>query len=352
MQKVMIKWPSISQFRNVIKNVHERAKHKSMPVPTLNFIGTVKLHGTNAGVLTNGDEIWYQSKENILSLEKDNAGFANAMTEKENQGVIADLFDKVRKECAELNIDTNDKIIAIYGEWCGGSIQKSVALNQLSKMFVVFGVRIISGIEEREDGNTLYKEIYLPRANMKKIHNDNEGIFNILNFPTFTLAINFNNAQAVQNTLIDLTLAVEQECPVAKQFGVSGIGEGIVWAPEDDSMVNANTMFKTKGEKHSPTKVKTLVEVDVEKLNSMNEFLDATVTEDRLNQGIDKLKEQSISVDEKATGAFIQWIIKDIIKEEKDRMEVSGVTDKELGKFASSRARQFFLTYINAHAVD
>lgn len=352
MQKIMIKWPSIEQFRNVIKNVRKRAKYKNVPVPTLTFLGTVKLHGTNAGILTNGTDVWYQSRENIITPEKDNAGFAGSMTIKEQQGVVSDLFDKVRKECAELNIDTTDKIIAIYGEWCGGSIQKSVALNQLSKMFVVFGVRIISAIEEQDDGHTLYTETYLPRANMKKIHNENEGIFNILNFPTFSIVIDFNNAQAIQNTLIELTLAVENECPVAKQFGVLGVGEGIVWAPEDDSMVNANTMFKTKGEKHSPTKVKMLVEVDVEKLNSMNEFLNATVTEDRLNQGIDKLKEQSIPVDEKATGAFIQWVIKDIIKEEKDRMEVSGVSDKELGKHASSRARQFFMTYINEHVND
>lgn len=53
----MIKWPSIEQFRNVVKNVQHRAAYlgldaegnpmfdKTRKNPTLTFRGTVKLHG-------------------------------------------------------------------------------------------------------------------------------------------------------------------------------------------------------------------------------------------------------------------------------------------------------------------
>ena len=41
---------------------------------------------------------------------------------------------------------------------------------------------------------------------------------------------------------------------------------------------------KVKGEKHSSSKVKKLASVDVEKLNSIKDFVDYAVTESRLEQ--------------------------------------------------------------------
>ena len=58
-----IKFPSIEQYRNIVKRVQHSARYvgyneeKNEPIinpfaemPTLTFTGTVKLHGTNAGV--------------------------------------------------------------------------------------------------------------------------------------------------------------------------------------------------------------------------------------------------------------------------------------------------------------
>jgi hypothetical protein len=67
--------------------------------------------------------------------------------------------------------------------------------------------------------------------------------------------------QLVQNTLSELTMAVEEECPVAKAFGFSGVG--IVWSVNVNGTIHR---FKVKGELHSSSKVKTLASVDVEKL--------------------------------------------------------------------------------------
>ena len=64
----MIKFPSIEQFRNVIRHVKSKAQFvgkdengdpvydQSIPLPTLQFCGTVKLHGTNAGIVYDMDD--------------------------------------------------------------------------------------------------------------------------------------------------------------------------------------------------------------------------------------------------------------------------------------------------------
>ena len=56
-------WPSIDQFRQTVKNVVSQAIYvgagadadgkiivdRNLPAPTMKFIGTTKIHGTNGG---------------------------------------------------------------------------------------------------------------------------------------------------------------------------------------------------------------------------------------------------------------------------------------------------------------
>src|SRR5690606_12047119 len=113
--------------------------------------------------------------------------------------------------------------------------------------------------------------------------------------------------ELAQNYLISLTEQGEEECPVAKSFGISGIGEGIVWSCEYQDSVYR---FKVKGEKHSATKVKKLAEVDVEKIQSIDSFVEYACTENRLNQAIEQVfTSTSTEPDKKNTGDFIKWIM-------------------------------------------
>lgn len=89
----MKKYPSIEQFRNVIREVKSKHDFKGLdelgdpiyfhdtPYPTLDFVGTVKLHGRNDSIVkySNGD-IKYQSRENEVTPSLDNAGFATYMS--------------------------------------------------------------------------------------------------------------------------------------------------------------------------------------------------------------------------------------------------------------------------------
>lgn len=75
-----VKFPSIEQYRNVISTIDHHTTFtgqldaenkpvydKTRPLPTMLFRGTVKLHGTNAGVGWNQQYgIWAQSRNQVL----------------------------------------------------------------------------------------------------------------------------------------------------------------------------------------------------------------------------------------------------------------------------------------------
>lgn len=321
----MKKFPSIEQFRSVVRTVKTQHDYQGKdengdPIyqhlsnyPTLKFQGTVKLHGTNAGIVRYKDgRTEYQSRERVLSLEQDNANFMMAMMGK-NLDVLFDQF-------------LFNDYVAVYGEWCGGNIQKGVAINGLPKMFIIFGIKV-------DD-----EWIDLP----KDLFDNQNGIYNILQFPTYEVDIDFNNPELIQNKLIEDTLAVEDECPVGKFFGVSGIGEGIVFK----CVTNPNLIFKSKGEKHSVSKVKTLNSVDVESLAGIQEFVDSVVTDNRLEQGINYLKEMNIEVHPKNTGEFLRWVVTDVLKEETDTIVANQFDMKRVKSAVVNKARVYFLNLL------
>src|ERR1035437_1113634 len=318
--KKLFKFPSIEQFRNAVKAVRDRCEYHGLPLPTFTFEGTVKLHGTNAGVvkdLSTG-EIWAESREQIISLESDNAGFARFVDD--NNIPFRTLFDATQVICGSgdnLSVPTH---LGIFGEWCGKGIMKGVAITQLEKRYVIFGIRVITdNIGFATDGEEPVMR-WLSSDQMKQVvaSIDHERIFCINNFKTWKMDIDFAKPELSQNELVRSTAEVEAECPVGKAFGVSGVGEGVVWkiaaptgVPQTDELI-----FKVKGAKHSDTKVKTTVEVDVEKVANARAYADAVITDHRLEKMVEKLKEAGIDLDIKNTGAFLKLVGQDVIKEE------------------------------------
>ncbi len=328
--KAHIPFPSIEQFRHVVKEVQNKSRwvgkdengepifDRTKPLPILNFLGTVKLHGTNASVVVSGEEVYFQSRNNVITPEKDNAGFAN-WASLFPIGVWKSLYTK------------SDNFV-IYGEWCGQGIQKGVAISELPKMFVVFKIRVGDEwlIPEKFDGAF-----------------QSSGIYSITDFQTFNHEVDFNAPKQSQNYFREVTEQVELECPVGKAFGVSGVGEGVVWTCVTEGYESSKFMFKVKGEKHSASKVKTLAAVDIEKVNSIKEFAEKVVTENRCLQGIDYLKEQGFEVSEKSTGHFLKWLNGDVIKEESDTIEASGLEQKDIGQTVSKHGKLWFFEYLN-----
>jgi len=178
--------------------------------------------------------------------------------------------------------------------------------------------------------------------NLKEL-NDNR-IFFINQFGEWKIDIDFNEPEQSQNKLIDYTISVEEECPVAKHFGVEkGTGEGIVWTCNYNGIVYR---MKVKGELHSTSKVKILAPVDIERVNSINELVCNVVTENRLLQGLDHLRENNIELSIENTGSFIKWVNGDIVKEEIDLIIGSNFEIKEVMAPASKKAKAWFFDKI------
>jgi hypothetical protein len=345
----MLPFPSINQFQNVITQVKRKASfmgiddageaifNAAAKFPTLSFVGTVKLHGTNAAVVFSPEGITYQSRERVLSAEQDNAGFYTHMSQQGD--ALRDLYATlVWGSSLGMQQTPANTTIAVYGEWCGGNNQKSVAIAGLPKMFVVFAVMI----------NGEWVNEALPEftaASLKAA-----SIYSIYQFPKWFMSIDFEKPEAKQNFLGELTQAVEDECPVGKHFGNSGVGEGIVWRCVEDP--SPDLWFKVKGEKHSASKVKTLAAVDTDALASIQAFVTQTVTEARLQQGLQNLvREQRKPFDMTSIGDFIRWIHSDVIKEETDTLEASGIDPKKLGGPIAQVAKRWYVTRMNEGAM-
>lgn len=214
--KKMVKYPSIEQFRGVIATVLRQFNFVGLdddgdaiydttkPKPTLTFKGTVKLHGTNAGVSYNTTGgLWAQSRENIITVEKDNSGFAFFV--ESNKEVFINLINEIVKK-SDHTIDVNTKTITIYGEWCGGNIQKGVGITNLPKSFFIFGVKIspIVADEEELKANPAYWVDY------NYLRSPENKIYNIDDFQTYSIDIDFNMPQLVQNQLSELTMQLRK----------------------------------------------------------------------------------------------------------------------------------------------
>lgn len=222
-------------------------------------------------------------------------------------------------------------------------IQKSVAVNQLDKKH--FGLFSLVAVVHGEIESI--RRIDLSEVKGLTVALPNVHIISEIT-PVYEIVIDFSKPELHQNQLLELTLDVENECPVGKYFGVSGTGEGIVWSCTG----NPDWTMKTKGEAHSASKVKTvreLTEAEITSKANSTEFVEFACTENRLLQGIDKLKEMGLEIDIKSMGPFLKWIGSDILSECKETLLASGIERKDVMPRIADKSRNWFITYIDTH---
>ena len=228
------------------------------------FEGTVKLHGTNAAVqLLPDGSLAAQSRKRVLSVGSDNYGFAADVA------ANPELYKKFIQ-----SYGTQEPFPHVFGEWVGPGVQSGVALaDLLTKRFVPF---------------------------------DSLPVIALVTLD-ITKPVVLEDAQA---HIYAATMSVEDKCPYAAQYGISGIGEGLVWKCPN---LSPEFWFKSKGQKHTSSKVKVQKppSLTVEEIGSLSAFVEFACSEERMAQGVRELGElnyQNIS-------PFIQWMQRDILAE-------------------------------------
>lgn len=318
---IFLPFPSIQQFRNIIKELRyvfgETSPNK------LKYRGTVKLHGTHADVVrhfsNDGFNDVIQSRNRILSAEHDNQDCFCFLSSK-NFSRIFDMINNVH----EAEVKSH---IMICGEYCGQGIQSKVALCKLTKMFVIFGIKI--------------DHQWMDMSKFKDVYCTSDAIYNIMNFPTYEIEINLNDTQPSQDYMAQLTEGIDAECPVAYQLaGIKGVGEGVVWTCMDNP--SSRLWFKTKGKTHCTSVTKESVPCKTEQIQVVTDFLDSVVTETRLSQGIDYLIEFGVALEIQSTSQFVKWVYEDIIKEESDTINENSLNIKEIRTGASKLASAWY----------
>ena len=316
-----VKWTNIELLYNVKRELDALDR-----APQIIYRAKVKLHGTNAGVrVTPAGEVAAQKRSQIISSDSDNAGFAAWVAKNTN------YFSQLK----------GDSDLTIFGEWCGNSIQKGVAISQIKRrVFAVFA------IQYGGTGEEIAKLEIRPEA-IREILPPHEDIF-VLPYYGQCIELDFGNVkklQAAAETINEMVEAVETIDPWVKDnFGIEGVGEGLVLYPQAEDLVDRNEytklIFKAKGEKHQSVKTKKAVQLEPEVAQSIAEFVELFVTEARLQQALSEACGGELN--RKLTGEFIKWIATDIHKESEAELAAANLTWKQVSRFINSAASKWY----------
>lgn len=336
-EKKLIKFPSIEQFRHVQKQINqtyaftgmvdgEPTYDNTIPKPVVEAYGTVKLHGTNAGITWDGEDMWAQSKNNILTPTSDNMGFAFFVEARKDDFLF--FFEILEEEFPSYDYYT------IYGEFAGEGIQRGVAISEVPKGFYTIGVKGSKIVDDKLVGEWL--------KGPPIIQVEESNIYDLCEFTTYAVTIDFSRPDLAIEQMQKYVDEVENQCPVADSFGVKGIGEGIVW---HFYFKGERYIFETKGEKHSKSRVKKLPAVDPALENKKREVVAQVTPSWRLEQGLNELfgpQWSSDDLDRSKLGDYIRWVMTDVVKEELDVLTENGFELNDLNKVISEVARNYF----------
>ena len=326
------KFPSIEKPRHLVKNIRyslegtPRSESHSIPL-----VGTTKLHGAHVDIVVSSlNKIRLQSR-NILNLtvEQDVFGFAKWMESRHSVALI--LRDGYHRRYVQLNpsipIDPAQPFI-LACELIGPSIQKGVAVSMLGQRLAILTASI--------------NGVWLPDEPYGDISAEEADVYNVLRGGVWHLDLNIEDPETTEAEMMKHTKAVEYECPFAKSFGVSGTGEGIVWKVADTKGFRDPRLWcKTKGSKHEVSQTRKVPKGFRQEKETA--FADAVVTIPRLEQMWITLKEEmKLPAEKKSIGAFLQLLVEDCFKEEKDEMKEQDVDEVALKKAINSKGKEWF----------
>lgn len=337
----MIRYIHVHQLHNVVRVAGERRNNGRGP-GRVHYRGTIKLHGSNASVVCSPAGVQPQSRNRELTLDDDNLGFAAFVGGDAQREALRELELELR---AAIGL-AEARPLALFGEWVGPGVQKGAAVAKLAtRQWVLFGVATRSDVLDAD--GVAHRQWFdaLPSLGDRFAA---LGIYSIVDGPVHTLELDFDDRGALElaaDRIERLTRSVDERCPWAQRFGVEGPGEGLVWQPLGQHFGDEELTFKSKGESHQVAARKgprKSANVDPEQLSGVSELLEHALTEARLAQGIEVLRELGKPLDMRSIGDYLKWIAGDILRECKDELETSGLEWKLVAKPLNERAKAYY----------
>lgn len=343
------KFPRIEQFRHQLKALKdfiyfdgliddEPTFDYNRTLPTVTINCTEKIHGTYAGVVYANNQLYAQSRNKVLAIGDDNAGFA--LFVEQHKTLLTNICTVLKQV---YNLSDSD-VILLSGEWAGGSIQKNSALSGVDKKFLIFPqFRVIHADESVST---------LP---ISELNLSSDSIYSLANFPeaTFVTTIDFESELSINDFLALMEsriAAIEESSPVGRWFNQSNnIGEGFVCTFDaiNSAGQSKQFIFKCKGEKHSQSNViKSQPAKSTEELTALKEFVDSICHSWRFEQGVVETCGTVDSADIKHMGAYLKFVTTDTLKEENDLIIASGFEVKQIMSKVNDRAKKYFLELI------
>jgi len=348
--KRMIKFGGIEQFRSIVKDVKHNTQFIGMnydgsmnmdrdaKMPVIVATLSEKIHGFNKSFCYNNiDGWWCQSANQIIKTSKEQYGILDVFTEQLTiwKGMVYAL--------AEYNkIDLDKFTITIYSERAGNKIMKKSACTGLSQRSIIFQHAKVTPIENTNDVppywiETKYNDIWLSAKQ--------DLIFNIMNYKTYQIPIDFNNVVEAKEKLQDIVEnEIEPNSPFGQAMGIeNNIGEGVVATFNYKGKLYR---FKVKGNLHNVTASPKLplTPEQLEEEQVKIEFANYSCTPSRLEQSWQKVfgLNNELEPDIKKMGNFLKELNTDIIKEESDVLEDKKLVFKDVSSKISQIARVWF----------
>ena len=343
------KFPSIEQFRHQLKALKDFIYFSGLvddeptfdytrTLPTVAVNCTEKIHGTYAGVVYADSQLYAQSRNKVVTIGDDNAGFA--LFVEQHKTLLINICTILKQV---YNLSDSD-VIVLSGEWAGGSIQKNSALSGVDKRFLIFPqFRVVHADESISTYST------------DSLRLSSEHIYVLANFPgaTFSTAIDFESEVSINEFLALMEsriAAIEESSPVGRYFNQpNNIGEGFVctFYATNSAGQSKQFIFKCKGEAHSNSNViKSQSAKSTEELTSLNEFVDSICHSWRFEQGVVETCGTIDSADMKHMGLYLKFVTTDTLKEENDLIIASGFEVKQIMSRVNDRAKKYFLELI------
>jgi hypothetical protein len=211
--------------------------------------------------------------------------------------------------------ELGQSVVTVYGEACGGRVQKMKETYGPSLRFVAFDV--------------LIGEHFLNVPTAEKIVNN--------------LGLEFVPYEKVSTNLEDLNRERDRDSEVAIRWGLGTghIREGVVLRPLEEYSRNNGKRIIAKHKRDEFKETKTSREVDptkLEVLRQSQEIADEWVTETRLQHVLDKFP---ADVNIESCGLVIKAMLEDITREAAGEIELSSEADRAIAKATAALFKKF-----------